>query len=82
MTLAKPTDTPPSAREIAPGDVPGGPSTSQTIMVASLQRLLSELPPNASADAYRIAIMNDNLLGKGTASGREWALLLVSRSDT
>ena len=27
--------------EIVPGDVPGGPSTSQTIMVASLQRLLS-----------------------------------------
>ena len=61
------------------GDVPGGPSTSQTIMVSSLQRLLSLLPPDASADAYRSAVMEDNILGKTTTGGREWAFRQLRR---
>jgi hypothetical protein len=65
--------------EIVPGDVPGGPSTSQTIMVASLQRLLAELPLDASPSAYRSAIMEANVLGKETTGGREWAFRQLRR---
>jgi len=67
------------AGEIVPDDVPGGPSTSQTIMVASLQRLLSLLPPGASPDAYRSAVMEENVLAKETRSGREWAFRQLRR---
>jgi hypothetical protein len=59
--------------EIVSGDVSGGPSTSQTIMVSSLRRLLSELPPDAAQGAYRSAVMDENVLGKATTGGRKWA---------
>jgi hypothetical protein len=64
---------------IVRGDHPGGPSTSQTIMVSSLQRLLAELPPDAAAEAYRLAVMQDNVLAKGTTSAREWAFRQLRR---
>ena len=67
------------AAEIVPGDVPGGPSTSQTMMVSSLQQLLALLPPDAPPDAYRSAVMEDNALGKDTTSGREWAFRQLRR---
>lgn len=67
------------AEEIVPGDVPGGPSTSQTIMVASLQRLLSLVPASAAPADYRSAIMDENVLGKQTVSGREWAFRQLRR---
>jgi hypothetical protein len=67
------------AAEIVRGDLPGGPSTSQTIMVSSLQRLLSLLPPGASPEAYRSAVMEDNILGKTTTGGREWAFRQLRR---
>ena len=65
--------------EIVSGDVSGGPSTSQTIMVSSLRRLLSELPPDAAQSAYRSAVMDENVLGKATTSGREWAFRQLRR---
>ncbi len=65
--------------EIVSGDVPGGPSTSQTIMVSSLQRLLAELPADAPPSAYRAAVMDENVLAKATASGREWAFRQLRR---
>lgn len=65
--------------EIVTGDVPGGPSTSQTIMVSSLERLLAELPPDAVTVAYRTAVMEENALGKETTSGREWAFRQLRR---
>jgi hypothetical protein len=65
--------------EIVSGDVSGGPSTSQTIMVSSLGRLFSELPPDAAQSAYRSAIMDENVLGKATTSGREWAFRQLRR---
>lgn len=65
--------------EIVSGDVSGGPSTSQTIMVSSLRRLLTELPSDASQSAYRSAVMDENLLGKATTSGREWAFRQLRR---
>lgn len=67
------------ATEIVRGDVPGGPSTSQTIMVSSLQRLLSELPADAAPEGYRLAVMEDNVLAKDTTSGREWAFRQLRR---
>jgi hypothetical protein len=68
-----------AGREIVSGDVSGGPSTSQTIMVSSLRRLLSELPPDAAQSAYRSAVMDENVLGKATTSGREWAFRQLRR---
>jgi hypothetical protein len=65
--------------EIAADNVPGGPSTSQTIMVSSLQRLLSLLTVDAPPDAYRVAVMDENVLGKDTSSGREWAFRQLRR---
>lgn len=67
------------ATEIVPGDVPGGPSTSQTIMIASLSRLFDMLPASAPAHAYRSAIMDENVLGKKTAGAREWAFRQLRR---
>jgi len=68
-----------SDSEVVTGDVPGGPSTSQTIMVSSLKRLLSELPPDAAQNAYRSAVMDENVLGKATTGGREWAFRQLRR---
>lgn len=79
VTLVKARPATPGTNEIVRGDVPGGPSTSQTIMVSSLQRLLSELPPEAPPEAYRAAVREDNVLGKDTASGREWAFRQLRR---
>jgi hypothetical protein len=79
MMLAESVTVTANATEIMRGDVAGGPSTSQTIMVSSLQRLLSLLPPDASADAYRSVVMQENVLGKRTASGREWAFRQLRR---
>jgi hypothetical protein len=67
------------ATEIVPAEVPGGPSTSQTIMVSSLQRLVSLLPPDAPPGAYRSAVMEENVLAKDTTSGREWAFRQLRR---
>ena len=66
-------------QEIARGDVPGGPSTSQTIMVPSLQRLLSFVPRAEPPDAYRSAIIDENILGKQTLSARVWAFRQLRR---
>lgn len=65
--------------EIIRGDLPGGPSTSQTIMVSSLQCLFAEVPSDAAPVAYRIAVMEENVLGKETTSGREWAFRQLRR---
>lgn len=67
------------ASEIVRGDIPGGPSTSQTIMVDSLATVLGLLPPDAVPADYRAAILNDNVLGKGTARAREWAFRQLRR---
>lgn len=79
MTMAEATSSDRGSREIVPGDVPGGPSTSQTIMVSSLRALLAELPADARPGDYRAAVLEDNLLGKQTASGREWAFRQLRR---
>jgi hypothetical protein len=65
--------------EIVTGDVPGGPSTSQTMMVSSLQRLLAIVPSNSPSASYRAAVLDENVLGKQTVSGREWAFRQLRR---
>lgn len=65
--------------EIVDGSVSGGPSTSQTIMVASLQHLLRVVPVDAPPNAYRSAVMEENVLGKETMRAREWAFRQLRR---
>lgn len=79
MTLVEEPTADRYAQEIVPGDVPGGPSTSQTIMVASLQRLLSVVPPTGTPEEYRSAVMDANTLAKQTAGAREWAFRQLRR---
>lgn len=69
----------PYLQEIVRGDVPGGPSTSQTIMVASLGLLLSQVPATAAPEHYQAAVMDQNALGKETGGGREWAFRQLRR---
>lgn len=61
------------ASEIVRGDRPGGASTSQTIMVASLQMLLSQIPADAPTRVYRSAVVQENVLGKQTMGARRYA---------
>jgi hypothetical protein len=79
MTVAEALSGTSHASEIVPGDVPGGPSTSQTIMIASLRRLLALVPADAPPEAYRSAVMEENVLAKDTRSGREWAFRQLRR---
>lgn len=65
--------------EIVDGSVSGGPTTSQTIMVASLQHLLSDVPVDAPTSEYRSAIMAENVLAKETERAREWAFRQLRR---
>ena len=46
---------------------------SRTIMLADLTTLLAAVPGAAAYGDYERAIMEDNVLGKGTASTRLWA---------
>lgn len=78
-TMTETTSAVSPSAGIVPGDVPGGPSTSQTIMVPSLQRLLSVVPSDAPKTLYRSAVMEENILGKDTTSGREWAFRQLRR---
>src|SRR6266536_552678 len=68
-----------ASSEIVSGDVPGGPSTSQTIMVSSLERLLAIVPSDSPPASYRAAVIDENVLGKQTVSGREWAFRQLRR---
>ena len=43
-----------------------GPHTSKTLMLQELEALLTAVPPEAPAKAYRIAIVEENVLGKRT----------------
>jgi hypothetical protein len=65
--------------EIADGSVSGGPSTSQTIMVESLQQLLEAVPRDARAADYQLAVMDENVLGRQTSRAREWTFRQLRR---
>ena len=48
-----------------------GPHTSKTLMLQELQTLLEVVPGEAPANAYRSAIVEENVLGKRTLSTRK-----------
>lgn len=52
----------------------GGAISSRTAMTDELRTLLSAIPMDAEADAYRKAVLDDNILQKSTASNREKTL--------
>ena len=60
--------------EIAAGGQSGGATTSHTIVVASLQRLLSAAGVHAAASEYERAVLEDNVLGKDTVESRRRTL--------
>ena len=47
-----------------------GTHTSRTMMLAELTDLLAAVQPDADRDAYAVAIVEENVLGKATASTR------------
>lgn len=49
----------------------GGAHTSRTMMLAELRELLSPTPVEATKDDYQHAVMEDNVLGKTSASSRQ-----------
>lgn len=46
---------------------------SRSIMLAALRQLLDSTPADTTYAGYRAAIMEENVLGKGTASTRLWS---------
>lgn len=48
-----------------------GPHTSKTLMLQELEALLAVVPAEATAKAYRAAIVEENVLGKRTLSTRK-----------
>lgn len=75
------------ANEIARGDRSGGATTSHTIVVPALQRLLAKVGTGKSAADYERAVLDDNVLGKDTAGSRRRTLrclreLYVLRDDS
>jgi hypothetical protein len=53
---------------------PAGTHTSRTMMLDELEALLAGCPPDASYEAYAAAIVDDNLLRKGTLATRRKTL--------
>jgi hypothetical protein len=49
----------------------GGAHTSRTMMLAELRALLASRPEGSTRDDYRHAVLEDNVLGKGSTSSRQ-----------
>lgn len=60
-----------NAHGIAPGDVSGGTTTSNTLIVPSLVQLLNNTPYASTYDDYERAVIDDNILGKDTSEVRK-----------
>lgn len=56
--------------EIVPGDRSGGATTSHTIILPALQRLLAAVRPTADFQAYEQAVLDENALAKDTIGSR------------
>ena len=65
--------------EIVASDVRQSAITSQAIGVPALELLLKAIPRDADAETYRAAVVDQNLLGLGTASSREWRFKTLRR---
>lgn len=57
-------------REIVPAEQSGGATTSHTIVVPALQRLLDAVGTRANSKDYERAVLDDNVLGKATVGSR------------
>ncbi|MEJ7785704.1 MAG: hypothetical protein WKF96_12940 [Solirubrobacteraceae bacterium] len=73
--------------EIAPSTRAGGANSSHTILVPALSRVLESVESRAHAEAYKRAVIEDNVLGKATAASRRRTLrymreLYVLRPDS
>ena len=53
--------------------------TSHSIGVAELARLLSVVPPDGDVEDYERAVVDDNVLGLATESGRRWRFKTLRR---
>ena len=67
------------ADEIADADVRQSAITSHSIGVAELRHLLAHMAPDAATEAYRQAIVDENLLGLASESGRVWRFKTLRR---
>jgi hypothetical protein len=75
------------ADEIAPRARPGGANSSHTILLPALSRVLGTVDRRADAQAYERAVVEENVLGKGTTASRRRTLrylkeLYVLRPDS
>jgi hypothetical protein len=57
----------------------GGAISSRTAMLEEFEALITAVPPDAGADGYRQAILDDNVLHKATASNREKTFKFLRR---
>src|SRR5690349_18814884 len=69
------------------GDQSGGAITSQTITVEALALLFAAVGTNATAAEYERAVLEDNVLGKGSIESRRRSLrylreLYILRNDS
>jgi hypothetical protein len=63
-----------TAVEIVRGERSGGATTSHTIVVSALQQLLAKVGKDARSDEYEKAVLENNVLGKGTIGSRRRTL--------
>ena len=61
-------------QEIAPSDRSGGATTSHTVMIPALTTLLNAIDHQADSAVYERAVLEQNVLGKGTAGSRKRTL--------
>lgn len=64
---------------IIDADVRKSAITSCSIGVAELARLLSVVPPDGDVEDYERAVVDDNVLGLATESGRRWRFRTLRR---
>ena len=55
---------------VVPASKSGGAHTSRTMMLAELTRLLDATPASADVADLKVAVIDHNVVGKGTLSGR------------
>ncbi len=68
------------ADEIIPSHRAGGATSSHTILIPALSRVLESVDHDADPEAYEQAVVDDNVLGKGT-TGRGGEHSGISRSS-
>lgn len=68
-----------TSNEIVPATQRRSAITSHTIGVPELTRLLDVVGADASHDAYRVAVVHENVLGFETDSGRDWRFQTLRR---